>query len=295
MRITLTGATGFLGRILIQRLSAAGHSICLLSRKPVTGLPQNVEIFMWDPPQVEPPPEAFQDSDAVIHLAGAPVSQRWTAEAKALIRSSRMDSTRMLVQSLSTMSRRPPLLLSASAIGFYGERGDEVLNESSGVGSGFLADLSEDWENQANLARSLGMRVNCLRTGVVLGKGGGALDAILPPFRFGVGGKLGTGQQWMSWIHLEDWIGMVLYLLEHKIASGPANLTSPNPIRNAEFTATLGRVLHRPALLTVPAFMLNLLFGEMSTLVLLSQRVLPTTEYEFRFPTLEPALRSLLH
>ncbi len=293
MRITLTGATGFLGRTLVQRLSANGHSICLLTRKPVTGLAENVEIFMWDPPRVAPPAESLEMSDAVIHLAGTPVNQRWTAEAKNELRASRIDSTRTLVQSLSALGRRPPLLLSASAIGFYGERGDELLDESSSVGEGFLASLSEDWEKQANLARSLGMRVNCLRTGIVLGKGG-ALESMLPPFRFGVGGKLGTGQQWMSWIHVDDWVGMVLHLLENQIGSGPANLTGPNPVRNLEFTATLGRVLRRPALLTVPAFALKLLLGEMSTVVLMSQRVVPTTKYEFRFPGLEAALRSLL-
>lgn len=293
MRITLTGATGFLGRTLVQRLSANGHSICLLTRKPVTGLAENVEIFMWDPPRVAPPAESLEMSDAVIHLAGTPVNQRWTAEAKNELRASRIDSTRTLVQSLSALGRRPPLLLSASAIGFYGERGDELLDESSSVGEGFLASLSEDWEKQANLARSLGMRVNCLRTGIVLGKGG-ALESMLPPFRFGVGGKLGTGQQWMSWIHVDDWVGMVLHLLENQSGSGPANLTGPNPVRNLEFTATLGRVLRRPALLTVPAFALKLLLGEMSTVVLMSQRVVPTTKYEFRFPGLEAALRSLL-
>ncbi len=293
MRITVTGATGFLGRSLVQRLSADGHSICLLTRKPLTGLGHNVEIFMWDPPRVAPPAEALENADAVIHLAGAPVNQRWTAQAKIELRASRIDSTRALVQALSALDKRPPLLLSASAIGYYGERGDELLDESSTVGEGFLASLSDDWEKQGNLARSLGMRVNCLRTGIVLGKGG-ALESMLPPFRFGVGGKLGTGQQWMSWIHVDDWVGMVLHQLENPLGSGPANLTGPNPVRNLEFTATLGRVLRRPALLTVPAFALKLLLGEMSTVVLMSQRVVPTTKYEFRFPTLEAALRSLL-
>ncbi len=294
MRITMTGATGFLGRNLVQRLSVDGHSICLLTRKPVTGLPGNVEIFMWDPPRVAPPAASLQDSDAVIHLAGTPINQRWTPATKKELVSSRIDSTRVLVQALSTLTRRPPLLLSASAIGFYGERGDELLNETSAVGDGFLASLSEDWEKQADMARSLGIRVNCLRTSVVLGKGGGAMESMLPAFRFGVGGKLGTGQQWMSWIHIEDWIGMIVHLLMKSLPSGPVNLTVPNPVRNVEFATTLGRVLHRPALLTVPAFALRLLLGEMSSIILMSQRVVPTTKYEFRFPTLETTLRSLL-
>ena len=294
MRITMTGATGFLGRNLVQMLSADGHSICLLTRKPVTGLPGNVEIFLWDPPRVDPPAESLRDSDAVIHLAGKPIAQRWTPATKKELVSSRLDSTRVLVQALSTLTRRPPLLLSASAIGFYGERGDELLDETSAVGDGFLAKLSEDWEKQADMARSLGIRVNCLRTSVVLGKGGGAMESMLPAFRFGVGGKLGTGQQWMSWIHMEDWIGMLVHLLKNSRPSGPVNLTAPHPVRNVEFATTLGRILHRPALLTVPAFALRLLLGEMSSVVLTSQRVVPTTQYEFRFPTLETALRSLL-
>lgn len=298
MRITLSGATGFLGRHLVSRLLAEGHSIHLLVRTPVTGFPSGVESFLWNPPKVEAPPEAFQAADAVIHLAGAPVNQRWTPESKALLTSSRLDSTRSLVQSLSTLSRRPPILLSASAIGWYGDRGDEVLTESSQAGTGFLAALSVDWEREANLARALGLRVYCLRTGIVLGREGGALPSMLPVFRLGAGGKLGTGQQWMSWVHLEDWTAAVLSLLSGTLPSGPINLTAPKPVRNEEFTAVLGKVLHRPAFLTVPEFALNLIFGEMSTILLASQRVEPDallkSGFDFRHPGLESALRSLL-
>ena len=229
MRITLSGATGFLGRHLVERLSKEGHSVCLLTRKPLTGLPIGVQTFIWNPPRVEAAPQALESSDAVIHLAGATVNQRWTEESKKLLRSSRLDSTRSLVQALSTLSRRPGLLLSASATGFYGNRGEEILTEESTAGKGFLAELSVDWEREANLARSLGMRVQCMRTGVVLGNDGGALRSMLPVFRLGMGGRLGGGQQWMSWIHLEDWVGSVLHLLRNNVPSGPFNLTAPQP------------------------------------------------------------------
>lgn len=298
MRITLSGATGFLGRHLVKRLSKEGHSVCLLTRRPLTGLPSGVETFIWNPPRVEPAPEALESSDAVIHLAGATVNQRWTEESKKLLRSSRLDSTRSLVQALSTLSRRPSLLLSASATGYYGNRGEEILTEEYSAGEGFLADLSVDWEREANLARSLGMRVQCLRTGVVLGNDGGALRSMLPVFRLGLGGRLGGGQQWMSWIHLEDWVGSVLHLLQNNVPSGPFNLTAPQPVRNAEFTIALGKALHRPAFLIVPELALKLLLGEMSSVLLGSQRVSPAAilkaGYEFRYPVLESGLRSLL-
>lgn len=298
MRITLSGATGFLGLHLVKRLCQEGHSIALLIRRPVTGLHPAVETYLWNPPRVEAPAQAFEGADAVIHLAGAPVNQRWTAESKQLLRSSRIDSTKSLVQSLSTLSRRPALLLSASAIGFYGDRGNEILTEGSSAGDNFLAHLSVDWEKEAKLARSLGMRVQYLRTGVVLGMKGGALPSMLPVFRLGIGGKLGGGKQWMSWIHIEDWVGSVLKLLKAELPSGPYNLTAPEPCRNADFTRVLGKVLHRPAFLTVPDFALKLLFGEMSTVLLGSQRVIPEallkSGYEFRYPTLESGLRSLL-
>ncbi len=298
MRIALSGATGFLGRHLVERLCADGHSIALLARRPVTGLPAAVETYLWNPPKVEAPAQAFAGADAIIHLAGATVNQRWTKESKELLRSSRIDSTRSLVQSLSTLSRRPSLFVSASATGFYGDRGDEILTESSAAGDNFLAELSVSWEKEATLARALGMRVQLLRTGVVLGLEGGALPSMLPVFRFGIGGKLGSGQQWMSWIHVEDWVGCVLKLLKEELPSGPYNLTAPEPCRNEEFTHLLGKVLNRPAFLPVPEFALKLLFGEMSTVILGSQRVIPEallkSGYEFRYPALESGLRSLL-
>ncbi|MBM3761021.1 MAG: TIGR01777 family protein [Acidobacteria bacterium] len=299
MRITLTGATGFLGMPLIARLAGAGHQVNLLSRRPVTGLPAGVETFLWNPPRVEAPQEAFDGVDAIIHLAGAPVNQRWTPESKALLRSSRVESTRSLVQSLSTLSRRPSLLLSGSAIGIYGDRADETLMEQSKPSKSFLADLSVEWEKEANLARALGMKVCCLRTGIVLGTEGGALGAMLPAFRFGVGGKLGSGKQWMSWIHLEDWLESVMYLLRQENPPPCANLTAPEPVQNLDFTRILGKVLRRPAFLPVPEVALKLIFGEMSTILLGSQRVIPEAllkaGYDFRYRGLESGLRNLLH
>lgn len=298
MRITLTGASGFLGRPLIKRLLQDGHQISLLTRKASLGLPAEVRIFLWDAQREEPPLEALSGAEAVIHLAGESVSQRWTPGVKKAIRSSRVDSTRLLVQALSTLAERPALFLSGSATGFYGERGDEELNENSALGKGFLSEVCMEWEQQANLARSLGIRVHTLRTGVVLGLGGGALAKMLPPFRAGIGGKLGSGKQWMSWIHWEDWVELVVHLLHAPIASGPVNLCAPNPVRNEEFTQALAQALRRPAFLPVPEFALKFLFGEMAAVILGSQRVLADVAlgsgYRFRYPELASALKTLL-
>lgn len=298
MRIALSGATGFLGRHLMGRLTEANHEIHLLTREPVTNLPAGVRTFLWNPPRVGPPVAALEDVDAVIHLAGATINHRWTPSYKALLRSSRIESTQSLVHAMSTQARRPAIFLSASAIGIYGDRAAEKLTESSAVGEGFLADLSVEWEREANLARPLGMRVTTLRTGVVLGRNGGALGSMLPAFKLGVGGKLGSGEQWMSWIHLEDWTAAVIALLGENQPAGPVNLTAPEPVTNAEFTAVLGKVLRRPAFLPVPEFALKMIFGEMSTVLLASQRVLPQAlaeaGFSFRYPGLELALRNLL-
>lgn len=298
MRVTLTGATGFLGRLLAERLIRDGHEVRLLVRRAIPGLPPEAQIYLWDPPRLEAPAESLAGADAIINLAGTPVAQRWTRDSQRLMRSSRLDSTRVLIEALSTISERPAILLNASAIGFYGHRGDEVLTETSSPGTRFLANLSVEWEKQANLGRALGMRVNTLRTGIVLGLGGGALPAMLGPFRAGIGGRLGPGNQWMSWIHVEDWVRSVMHLLENEVPAGPVNLVSPNPSQNSEFTATLGKVLRRPAMIPVPAFALKMLFGEMSSILLDSQRVEPksleTASFSFLYPQLEPALRNLL-
>ncbi len=294
MNITLTGASGFLGKRLIERLQAEGHTLRVLGRRPVAGLP----FSQWDSMAGEPPEESLAAADAVIHLAGEPVAERWTPEVKRRIRDSRILGTRHLVHALSKQSRRPAVLISASAIGIYGSRGDEMLTESSRPGEGFLAQVTADWEKEADLAEALGIRVVKIRTGVVLGKDGGALAKMLPPFKMGAGGKLGSGKQWMSWVHIDDIIGMMLFALGNKNVRGAWNGTAPHPITNEDFTRTLGEAVHRPAVFSVPAFALKLMFGEMAGVVLASQRVLPEAAriagYQFRYPELAAALQDVL-
>ena len=293
MNITLTGASGFVGSRLVQKLKSEGHQLHVLGRKPVEG----AKFSKWSAGESEPSPESLVDADAIIHLAGEPVAQRWTPEVKQKIRSSRVDGTRHLVQALSTLSRRPRVLVSASAIGIYGPRGDEILTEDSPPGKGFLAGLCQEWESESGLAESLGIRVAQIRIGVVLGKEGGALAKMLPGFRAGLAGRLGSGQQWMSWIHLDDLVDLLWFALDHPTARGPLNGTAPNAVRNVEFTKELAGALHRPAMIPAPAFAIKLLFGEMAAVALESQRVLPkATEaagFQFRFPTLREALEDL--
>jgi uncharacterized protein (TIGR01777 family) len=240
----------------------------------------------------------LREADAVIHLAGEPVAQRWTAAAKQRIRESRVAGTRHLVQGLADLSHRPQTLICASAIGYYGSRGDEVLRETAPPGNDYLAQVCQAWENEAQAAMPLGMRVVRIRIGVVLDPRGGALQRMLPPFRLGVGGRLGDGKQWMSWIHLQDLAALFQFALDHPV-TGALNGVSPNPVINSEFTRELARAVHRPALLPTPSLALQALFGEMSQVLLASQRVVPaaaeTAGFQFRFPQLAPALADLLH
>ena len=285
MNVTITGATGFIGRQLTEVLQQNSHQVRPLSRAE------------WNVTAGEPPAQSLANADAIVHLAGEPVAQRWTAEAKRKIHDSRVQGTHNIVTALSTLSRRPQVMVCASAIGIYGERGDEILTESSLTGSGFLADVCKEWEQQADLAVSLGMRVVKLRTGIVVGKNGGALKKMLPPFRAFVGGKIGSGRQWMSWIHLDDLVGIIRYAIEHPL-NGVVNGTAPNPVTNSQFTRELAAAMHRPALFPVPALALKAMFGEMSEILLSSQRVLPKAAesggYRFRFPQLGEAFRDLL-
>ena len=297
MKITISGASGLIGRRLLKLLSTEGHSIEVLSRHAGTNLPGGVKLSVWDPAKSEPPAESLRDADAVIHLAGAPIAQRWTADVKRQIRDSRIVGTRNLVSALEKLAKRPQVLVSASAIGYYGSRGDEVLTESSAPGNDFLADLCKDWEREARAAEGIGMRVVPVRTGVVLDARGGALARMLPPFKMGLGGKIAGGRQWMSWIHAEDLAGIYRHALANPV-SGPVNGTAPNPVTNGDFTTELGRGLKRPTIFPLPGFMLKLMFGEMAEVLLGSQRVLPkhTEEagYRFRFPQLGPALADVL-
>jgi uncharacterized protein len=259
-------------------------------------LPAGVRLALWKPGQA-PPAEALADADAIVHLAGENVAQRWTADARRRILGSRVEGTRRLVEALAGLPRRPAALVCASAIGYYGDCGDAILDETSAPGAGFLPEVCVAWEREALAAEALGRRVARLRIGVVLDRRGGALARMLPPFRMGAGGRLGDGRQWMSWIHLDDLAGLFRFALENNLA-GPVNAVAPNPARNADFTRTLAGALHRPAFVPVPGFALRLLFGEMAEVLLGSQRVHPkaaqSAGFRYRFPDLAPALKDLL-
>jgi hypothetical protein len=281
----------------LKNLAAAGHSLRVLSRHAGTNLPPGVRLSVWDSTRGEPPAESLQDVDAVVHLAGEPVAQRWTARARRAIRESRVTGTRNLVQTLAKLPKKPEVLVCASAVGYYGDRGDEILNESSSPGGDYLAQLCVDWEKEAQSAEASGIRVVRVRTGLVLDARGGALPRMLPPFRMGLGGKLGSGQHWMSWIHLEDLAALFQFALDNPV-SGPMNGVAPNPMINAGFTRALAAAVHRPAIFPVPPFALRLLFGEMSQILLSSQRALPQAAeragFRFRYPELAPALADVL-
>lgn len=293
--IAVTGATGLIGAALVDRLRARGHIVRRLLRSPTNATPDDV---IWDPVS-GPPPAALAGADAVVHLAGEPVAHRWTAARRREIRESRVRSTELLAAAVSAMTTRPTVFLSGSAIGYYGDRGDAAVDEASSPGGDFLARVCVEWEAAAAPIADVGVRLVLLRTGIVLSPKGGALQRLLPFFRMGGGGPLGSGQQWMSWIGLQDQVRAIEHLLFTDAVSGPVNLVAPNAVTNADFAATLGRVLVRPALVPVPAFALELLYGEMARATLLSgQRVLPraltAAAFEFSTPTLEGALRAEL-
>lgn len=296
MKITLTGASGFIGQRLVKLLQAEGHELTILSRREHEG--GGSRQVVWRPEQEDPPAAALEQVDAVIHLAGEPVAQRWTDDVKRRIRSSRVDSTQRLVRALSRGARRPAVLICASAIGIYGSRGDEVLTEASAPGAGFLEDVAVDWEREASRAEELGVRVVQVRIGIVLGGGGGALAKMLPIFKLGVGGPIGSGRQWMSWIHVDDLTALIAFALHHDALRGPVNGTAPQPATNADFTQALGHAVHRPALLPVPEFALRLGYGEMARVLVASQRVLPAAAeragFQFRFSNLEQALKNVI-
>lgn len=296
MRILLTGASGFIGSALTTFLAGAGHEIVALKR--TTG-PSEPGIPSWDPATGRISLADAGTCEAVIHLAGENIAQRWTPAAKARIRDSRIKSTRLLIEALVRVSQPPKIFVCASATGYYGNRGSELLDERSAGGEGFLAGICRDWEAATLPAAQAGMRVVNLRLGIVLDPRGGALEKMLPPFRAGLGGKLGDGRQYWSWITLDDLLAAVLHILRDHRVSGPVNAVSPSPVTNAEFTRALGEALHRPTMLSVPGFVLKLLLGEMAEGALLAScRVRPLrleeTGFVFRAPELGEALMRML-
>jgi uncharacterized protein (TIGR01777 family) len=297
MKCVVSGGTGFIGRRIVDRLLQGQHYVGVWSRKPGMEKRNAVASFSWDPLHGDPPEESVNTMDAVIHLAGEPVAQRWNAVVKQRIRDSRVLGTCRLVDVIGRVQHRPKVLVSASAVGYYGDRGDEVLTESSKPGSGFLVEVCRAWEAEADRAAEFGLRVVKLRIGFVLGKGGGGLAQMVLPFRAFVGGRLGSGKQWMPWIHVDDVAEMFVQAVENEV-SGVWNATSPNPVTNAEFTREMGNVLHRPAMLPVPLFGLKLAFGELAKYMVESERAIPdaalTHGYQFRYPELRGALRNLL-
>jgi uncharacterized protein len=297
-RILITGASGFVGSALVPALQAEGAQIVRLARGTSIGSAPDEKQIFWDPAQPISP-DALSGFDALIHLAGESVLGRWTAAKKALIRDSRIPTTRNLAQALSQAQNKPKVFLSASAIGYYGNRANEVLNEDSASGSGFAAELSREWEAAALPATEAGIRTVQMRMGIILGKNGGALQTMLPPFKIGIGGKLGSGRQWMSWVDVQDVVGAIQHILKTDQVRGPVNVVAPAPVTNTEFTKTLASVLSRPAIFPLPAFAARLVFGQMADeLLLASQRVQParllSSGYIFRFPQLRTSLQRIL-
>jgi uncharacterized protein (TIGR01777 family) len=295
LTVAITGGTGMIGSALSALLRTGGHTVRWITRRPDAARGD----IGWDPDAGTLDPAALAGVDAVVHLAGANVGERWTAEHKQAIRSSRERGTQTLVSALVKMANPPKSLISGSAVGYYGDTGSTLIDENSPIGSGFLADVSRGWEGETAAAENAGIRVAIARTGVVLSPAGGALAKMLPAFRLGLGGPLGSGDQWMSWISLEDEIAALYFLLMTDSCRGPYNLTAPAPVTNAEFGTTLGEVLHRPAILPVPAFALKALFGEMAEATILSgQRVVPNrlsaAGFRFQHPDLATALRAEL-
>ena len=302
MQIVLTGGTGFIGKTLTRRLAQAGHRVILLTRRPEAvrqSSEDSVQIVSWDGKTLGPWVPSLNGADAVVNLAGEPIAaKRWTPAQKARILSSRMDATGALVAAIAQAKKRPSVLVNASAVGYYGSVESGDVTESHPRGRGFLADTCERWEQEARKAEALGVRVVLLRFGIVLEKDGGALAKMLPPFKFFAGGPLGSGRQWLPWIHREDLIGAVLFVLERARLSGPVNVTAPEPVTMKQFCAALGKSLHRPSWAPVPAFLLRTALGEMSEMLLTGQRVIPqkleTSGYRFRYPRIEEALYSVL-
>ncbi|MFQ5803950.1 MAG: TIGR01777 family oxidoreductase [Candidatus Methylomirabilales bacterium] len=299
--VLVSGATGFIGKSLCAAIKERGVPFTAFSRRPDRAkslLPGVKEAYRWRP-KLEPAPlVAIQGAGALVHLAGETVAGRWNKYKKQDIRESRVVGTRHLVEAIGEATSKPGVLVCASAVGYYGSRGEEELTEDSAPGSDFLAEVCQAVEAEARRAEEFHVRVVMLRTGMVLGREGGALKQMLIPFKLGLGGPVGNGQQWVPWVSIDDVIGIILHAIEVGKVKGPINVTAPHPVRNVEFSKTLGHVLHRPAFLPAPAIGLKILLGEFADVLLTSQRVIPQriqeSGYKFRHPTLEAALHAIL-
>jgi uncharacterized protein (TIGR01777 family) len=294
MRVLVTGASGLIGTALQRSLRERGHELLLASRSE----PKDDSWIQWSAESGFADARELEEIDAVVHLAGESVSGlRWTDEKKKAIRDSRVLGTRSIVDAIAELETRPRVLVAASAIGFYGDRGDEVLTETSRSGKTFLAEVSREWEAEARRAEDSGVRTVLLRTGIVLSKDGGALGTMLMPFKLGLGGVVGDGKQWMSWISLDDHVDVIVFALENESVRGAVNSVSPNPVTNEEFTKVMGEVLYRPTFIPVPEFAVHMMFGEMGEALLLdSTRVIPKRltdlGYKFKFPDLKKAIEN---
>jgi uncharacterized protein (TIGR01777 family) len=299
MRLVIAGATGFIGSALCARLVEEGHALVLLTRRPQHGVTPEKTWLAWTPGEAGDWERSLDGADGVVNLAGEPIAgKRWSAAQKERLRVSRIETTRSLVAAIAKARQKPGVLVNASAVGYYGPRGDEIVTEEAAPGNDFLGALCRQWEEEARKAEPLGLRVARLRTGIVLGRGGGALAKMAPPFKFFAGGPLGSGTQWMPWIHLEDEVGLILHLLQRADANGPVNGTAPNPVRMKEFCQALGAVMGRPCWAPVPAFALRLALGEMAEMLLTGQRAVPAAAerlgYRFRYPDLRGALTACM-
>ncbi len=297
MDYLITGASGFIGQRLVNRVLASGNEVNYLGRRRSSRLDSRAAFHRWDAGQ-PPPLDSVPTVDAIIHLAGEPIAQRWNSDVRRRIRESRVEGTRQLVSAIAGLRHKPSVLISASAVGYYGDRGDEILTESSMPGNDFLAQLCVDWEQEALRAREVGLRVVLIRIATVLGREGGALKQMLPAFRLGIGGKFGNGRQWMPWIHLDDLVELLIFSAENPSVEGPLNGSAPRPVTNAEFTRVLAAAVHRPAIFPIPKFALKLALGEVAEFVFKSERVIPELAeragFSFQFPEIGAALRTLV-
>ena len=301
MRVLVTGASGLIGSAVCDALLARGDEVVGLTRDPERARTKNptVNWHAWQASTERPPPEALEGVDGVVNLIGEEINQRLTDEAKRRIRESRVTAARNLIQGIKTMGEPPKVFIGQSAVGYYGDRGAQLVDEESEAGEGFAAELPAEWEATEREAESVGMRTVILRTGLVLTKYGGLLKQLLLPFKLGVGGPLGSGEQFMSWIHIDDEVRIILWALDDERVSGVVNATAPNPVSNREFSKALGRALNRPALIPAPKFAVALLRGgELADVVMGGARVLPRRAtdlgYEFRYPEIDPAIEAAL-